>query len=410
MIVAIHGGPEAQATVNFNARFNYLINELGIALLEPNVRGSSGYGKTFLDLDNGVKREDSVKDIGALLDWIATDSRLDAKRVMVQGGSYGGYMVLASLVHYSDRLRGGIDVVGISDFVSFLGNTESYRRDLRRVEYGDERDPAVRAVLDKISPLANAGKIRAPLLVVHGKNDPRVPVSEAKQIVQRCAPTELQCGIWKPTTKGTASRAKRTPTITFIRWSHSSSVISSAIELPGWVSGRSRKCLKSINAPRSNAENAAFQNDLTASRLPRSAGRRRKVIRSSSAQLFLRCSSAHKGPARALCVRSERSKYSASSARYFAAPASASEESARTCVGNVDQMMPSCVRVSSSIAPDAAPAALRDLRAERCALPTARLILRGRCVSLAAPSGRSVRRAVPRADRCGTTTRNRVSP
>ena len=185
VIIAIHGGPEVQATVNFNARFNYLINELGIALIEPNVRGSSGYGKTFLDLDNGVNREDSVKDIGALLDWIATDSRLDAKRVMVQGGSYGGYMVLASLVHYSDRLRGGIDVVGISDFVSFLGNTESYRRDLRRVEYGDERDPAVRAVLDKISPLANAGKIRAPLLVVHGKNDPRVPVSEAKQIVQK---------------------------------------------------------------------------------------------------------------------------------------------------------------------------------------------------------------------------------
>lgn len=185
VIVAIHGGPEAQATVNFNGRFNYLINELGIALLEPNVRGSSGYGKTFLDLDNGIKREDSVRDIGALLDWIGTDQRLDAKRVMVQGGSYGGYMVLASLVHYSERLRGGIDVVGISDFVSFLGNTESYRRDLRRVEYGDERDPAVRSVLDQISPLANASKIRAPLLVVHGKNDPRVPVSEARQIVQK---------------------------------------------------------------------------------------------------------------------------------------------------------------------------------------------------------------------------------
>jgi dipeptidyl aminopeptidase/acylaminoacyl peptidase len=185
VLVAIHGGPEAQATVNFNGRLNFLINELGVALLEPNVRGSSGYGKTFLELDNGVKREDSVKDIGALLDWIATDSRLDAKRVMVQGASYGGYMVLASLVHYSDRLRGGIDVVGVSDFVSFLNNTESYRRDLRRTEYGDERDPAVRAILDKISPLANAGKIRAPLLVVHGKNDPRVPVTEAEQIVAK---------------------------------------------------------------------------------------------------------------------------------------------------------------------------------------------------------------------------------
>ena len=185
VVIAIHGGPEAQATVKFNGRLNYLINELGIALIEPNVRGSSGYGKTFLDLDNGVKREDSVKDIGALLSWIATDSRLDAKRVMVHGGSYGGYMVLASLVHYSDRLRGGINVVGISDFVSFLNNTESYRRDLRRVEYGDERDPAVRTVLDQIAPLANAEKIRAPLLVVHGKNDPRVPVGEAKQIVQK---------------------------------------------------------------------------------------------------------------------------------------------------------------------------------------------------------------------------------
>ena len=185
VVIAIHGGPEAQATVNFNGRFNYLLNELGVALLEPNVRGSSGYGKTFLDLDNGIKREDSVKDIGALLDWIATEPRLNAKRVMVQGGSYGGYMVLASLVHYSDRLRGGIDVVGISDFVSFLGNTESYRRDLRRVEYGDERDPAVRAVLDQIAPLAHAGRIRAPLLVVHGKNDPRVPITEAEQIVQK---------------------------------------------------------------------------------------------------------------------------------------------------------------------------------------------------------------------------------
>ncbi len=185
VMIAIHGGPEAQANVSFNGRFNYLINELGVALLQPNVRGSSGYGSTFLDLDNGVKREDSVKDIGALLDWLPSDPRLDAKRVMVQGGSYGGYMVLASLVHYSGRLRGGIDVVGISDFVSFLGNTESYRRDLRRVEYGDEREPAVRAVLEQISPLANAGRIRAPLLVVHGKNDPRVPVGEAEQIVRK---------------------------------------------------------------------------------------------------------------------------------------------------------------------------------------------------------------------------------
>jgi dipeptidyl aminopeptidase/acylaminoacyl peptidase len=183
VLISIHGGPEGQATVSFNGRWNYVINELGIALLEPNVRGSTGYGKEFSSLDSGVKREDAVRDIGALLDWLKTAPGLDASRVVVMGSSYGGYMVLASLVHYSDRLRGGIDVVGISDFVSFLNNTESYRRDIRRAEYGDERDPAVRAVLDSISPLANASKIRAPLLVVHGRNDPRVPYTEAEQIV-----------------------------------------------------------------------------------------------------------------------------------------------------------------------------------------------------------------------------------
>jgi dipeptidyl aminopeptidase/acylaminoacyl peptidase len=185
VLIAIHGGPEAQATVNFNGRWNYLINELGIALLEPNVRGSSGFGKTFLDLDNGFKREDSVRDIGALLDWLPSHPRLDAKRAVVQGGSYGGYMVHASLVHYSDRLRGGIAGVGIANFVSFLNNTESYRRNLRRAEYGDERDPAMRAFLEKISPTTNADRIKAPLFVIHGKNDPRVPYTEAEQIVER---------------------------------------------------------------------------------------------------------------------------------------------------------------------------------------------------------------------------------
>ena len=223
VLIVIHGGPEAQATVNFNGRLNYLINELGVAVLEPNVRGSNGYGKTFLDLDNGIKREDSVKDIGALLDWIATDARLDAKRVMVQGGSYGGYMVLASLVHYSDRLRGGIDVVGISDFISFLNNTESYRRDLRRVEYGDERDPAVREVLEKISPLANAARIRAPLLVVHGKNDRAFRSARPDRSCNRYAPAERRCGTSKPTTRAMGLRAKSTLITTFTRSSRSSS-------------------------------------------------------------------------------------------------------------------------------------------------------------------------------------------
>ena len=185
VIVSIHGGPESQATMGFQGRWNYFVQELGIAVIEPNVRGSSGYGKTFLTLDNGFKREDSVKDIGALLDWIAQQPDLDASRVLITGGSYGGYMTLAVSVHYSERIVGGISIVGISNFVTFLTNTESYRRDLRRVEYGDERDAAMRDFLEKISPLNNAEKIRKPLFVVQGKNDPRVPFTESEQIVAR---------------------------------------------------------------------------------------------------------------------------------------------------------------------------------------------------------------------------------
>ncbi len=169
---------------NFSSMAQYWVGELGAAVLFPNVRGSTGYGKSYLQLDNADKREDSVKDLGALLDWIAAQPELDASRVAVMGGSYGGYMTLAALTHYSDRLRCGIDVVGISHFVTFLKNTEGYRRDLRRVEYGDERDPAMAAFLDRISPLTNASKIRRPLFVVQGANDPRVPASEAEQIVR----------------------------------------------------------------------------------------------------------------------------------------------------------------------------------------------------------------------------------
>jgi dipeptidyl aminopeptidase/acylaminoacyl peptidase len=156
---------------------------MGIAFVQPNVRGSDGYGKTFLALDDGRKREDSVKDIGALLDWIATQPDLDARRIAVMGGSYGGYMSLAVATHYSDRIAGAVDVVGIANFVTFLERTESYRRDLRRVEYGDERDPSMREFLTRISPVSNAQKIGKPLLVVHGRNDPRVPYTEAEQIV-----------------------------------------------------------------------------------------------------------------------------------------------------------------------------------------------------------------------------------
>lgn len=185
VMILIHGGPEAQATVGFMGRYNYFINELGVAVIQPNVRGSSGFGKSFIALDDGMKREDSVKDIGALLDWVATQPQLDASRVVVSGGSYGGYMSLAVSTQYADRIAASIDVVGISNFVTFLQNTESYRRDLRRVEYGDERDPAMRAFLEKISPLTNASRITKPLFVVQGKNDPRVPYTEAEQIVAK---------------------------------------------------------------------------------------------------------------------------------------------------------------------------------------------------------------------------------
>ena len=183
VIINIHGGPEGQATPGPLGRSAYFINDLGVAVIYPNVRGSSGFGKTFLQLDNGFKREDSVKDIGALIDWIATQPDLDKDRIMVTGGSYGGYMTLAVATNYNDRIRASLDVVGISNFNTFLKNTETYRRDLRRVEYGDERDPKMYEHLEKISPLTNAHKITKPLFVVQGKNDPRVPYTEAEQIV-----------------------------------------------------------------------------------------------------------------------------------------------------------------------------------------------------------------------------------
>jgi dipeptidyl aminopeptidase/acylaminoacyl peptidase len=183
VIINIHGGPEAQYRPGFLGRNNYFINELGCAILFPNVRGSEGYGKTFLKLDNGLKREDSYKDISALLDWIPSRPELDAGRVMVTGGSYGGFMTLAVATNYADRIRCALDVVGISHLATFLKNTESYRRDLRRVEYGDERDPEMAEFMERTAPLNNAHKITKPLFVVQGANDPRVPKSEAEQIV-----------------------------------------------------------------------------------------------------------------------------------------------------------------------------------------------------------------------------------
>ncbi len=184
VLMSIHGGPESQSRPIFQARLNYFIEEMGLALVVPNVRGSSGSGKTFLTLDNGFKREDSVRDIGAVLDWIATQPGLDKERVAVIGGSYGGYMVLASMIHHAARLKTGIDIVGISNFLTFLKNTQEYRRDLRRVEYGDERDEAMREFLGRISPANQAQRIVDPLFVIQGLNDPRVPASESEQMVK----------------------------------------------------------------------------------------------------------------------------------------------------------------------------------------------------------------------------------
>ena len=185
VIIQIHGGPEAQELPSFSARRQSWVNEIGAVVIVPNVRGSSGYGKTYLSLDNAEKREDSVKDIGALLDWIAAQPDLDKDRVAVVGQSYGGYMALAVAGRYNDRIAGAIDLYGISNWVTFLENTEGYRRDLRRAEYGDERDPAMRKVFDEISPTAYVSAMKKPMMIYQGANDPRVPRSESEAIVAR---------------------------------------------------------------------------------------------------------------------------------------------------------------------------------------------------------------------------------
>jgi dipeptidyl aminopeptidase/acylaminoacyl peptidase len=185
VLLVLHGGPEAQFRPGFDPWLQYVVNELGFAVVAPNLRGSSGYGKAYLALDDGMQRDDVVKDLGAIIVWVSSQSTFDRKRVAVAGGSYGGFLALAALTNYGDRLIGGVDLAGIADFISFLTNTAPYRQSQRRAEYGDERDPEMRAYLRRISPLTNADRISKPLLVVHGKNDPRVPLSEAEQIVAR---------------------------------------------------------------------------------------------------------------------------------------------------------------------------------------------------------------------------------
>lgn len=185
VMVNIHGGPEGQSRPGFIGSNNYYIGELGVAMIFPNVRGSTGFGKTFLKLDNGMNRDQTFKDIGALLDWIATQSDLDSSRVMITGGSYGGLMTYAIATFYNDRICCSLPVVGITSLVTFLEHTEVYRRDLRRVEYGDERDPKMREYMTSISAFQNADRIRKPLFAVVGKNDPRVPYTESVQMMDK---------------------------------------------------------------------------------------------------------------------------------------------------------------------------------------------------------------------------------
>ncbi|WP_226065067.1 S9 family peptidase [Kaistella polysaccharea] len=182
VLINIHGGPEGQSMASSLGSSNYYTNEMGVALIYPNVRGSSGFGKTYIASDNGFNRMNSVKDIGALLDWIAKQPELDKDRIMIMGGSYGGFMTLATAYEYADKIKCSVDIVGISDFNTFLKNTEEYRRDLRRAEYGDERDPKMSEFFTKIAPLNNTDKIKKPMFIIQGTNDPRVPVTEAMQM------------------------------------------------------------------------------------------------------------------------------------------------------------------------------------------------------------------------------------
>lgn len=208
VIISIHGGPEAQARPGFSSTFQYWAAELGIAVVVPNVRGSSGYGKTYVSLDNGINRKRSVEDIGALIDWVEAQPDLDSDRIIVYGGSYGGYMVLASMIDYGDRLAGGVNIVGISDFKTFLENTEGYRRDLRRAEYGDERDPQIAAFFEEISPLRNADRINKPIFIIHGYNDPRVPYTEAEQILEAVRANGVQAWFLMAMDEGHGFRKK----------------------------------------------------------------------------------------------------------------------------------------------------------------------------------------------------------
>ena len=183
VIIDIHGGPVMQSLPIFNNKVNYYTNELGISVIFPNIRGSDGFGKMFAELDNGIKKENAVKDIGSLLDWIALNPQLDANRVMVTGGSYGGYMTYRTAIEYNDRIRCAVEAFGISDMFSYKSTIDSVYKEFFTQEYGDDKEPEILEYFRKISPLKNAKKITKPIFIVQGKNDPRIPYTESEQMV-----------------------------------------------------------------------------------------------------------------------------------------------------------------------------------------------------------------------------------
>jgi len=209
VVIDLHDGPDWQYRPHWDPFIQFLVDDLGYAVIAPNVRGSSGYGKSFVKLDDGVLREDAVRDVGSLLFWIGLQPAFDRDHVAVMGSSYGGYMTLASLASYGDRLRGGIDVSGIANFVAFLGSPSVYQRDLRRDEYGDEREPKMRSFLTRISPLSNVAQIRRPLLVVQGLNDPRVPATESQQMAYRIRSKGIE--VWYLAAKDEGHGFRRKP-------------------------------------------------------------------------------------------------------------------------------------------------------------------------------------------------------
>ncbi|MGC8488784.1 MAG: alpha/beta hydrolase family protein, partial [Clostridia bacterium] len=183
-IVAVHGGPEGQSRPIFSALYQYWVS-LGVSVLVPNVRGSTGYGKTYTHLDDVGRREDAIRDLAAVTEWLRLKPDIDADRVVVYGGSYGGYMVMAGLTWFPELYRAGVELVGIVNLESFLEKTSPWRRALREAEYGSlERD---RAVLRELSPIHRIDRLKAPLFIGHGRNDPRVPYAEAEQVAQALA-------------------------------------------------------------------------------------------------------------------------------------------------------------------------------------------------------------------------------